>query len=124
MTMSMKQIHTKVSKHLLKQGKRSERFEGADNTCLYRSDDGLMCAVGCLIPDDHYHCGLEDHDVDHPIVKSVLVDVLGANLDRKLDLLSRLQYIHDQVPVEDWSDTLEGLKKDYKGNFQILGEGL
>ena len=28
MTMSMKQIHTKVSKHLLKQGKRSEDGAG------------------------------------------------------------------------------------------------
>ena len=114
MTMSMKQIHTKVSKHLLQQGKRSEDGQGAGNSCMYRSSDGLMCAVGCLISDDEYHSGIEGHDVDNYEVRSVLVDALGADWDRKLDLLSRLQFIHDQVPVENWAIKLEGLKKDYK----------
>jgi hypothetical protein len=124
----MRQIHTKVSKHLLKQGKRSEDGTGvAGNNCVYRSSDGLMCAVGCLIPDDEYYSGIEGQDVNKGMVLDTLRDVIGTcwrTKTRKIDLLERLQCIHDQVPVENWAIKLEGLKKDYKGNFQILGEGL
>lgn len=118
MSMTNKQIYTKVSKHLLKQGKRSEGESGAaGNDCLYRSSDGLMCAVGCLIPDDQYYSGLEGQDVDKGMVLGTLRGVIGTRRSsscRKIDLLERLQFIHDQVPVEDWAIKLAGLKKDYK----------
>ena len=118
MTMSMRQIHTKVSKHLLKQGKRSEDGTGvAGNNCVYRSSDGLMCAVGCLIPDDEYYSGLEGQDVNRGMVLDTLRGVIGTRWSsswRKINLLERLQFIHDQVPVENWSIRLEELKKDYK----------
>jgi hypothetical protein len=118
MTMTMKQIYTKVSKHLLKQGQRSEgpQVEHGNN-CLYRTGEGLMCAVGCLIPDDKYYSYLEGLDVNQGMVLDTLRGVIGTRWSsswRKIDLLERLQFIHDQVPVENWSIRLEGLKKDYK----------
>ncbi len=44
--------------HLRKQGVRSKVSEGAK--CLYRSDMGLKCAVGCLIPDVDYIVAMEE----------------------------------------------------------------
>lgn len=118
MTMTMKQIYTKVSKHLLKQGQRSEEGTATiGNNCQYRTGEGLMCAVGCLIPDDKYYSYLEGLDVNQGMVLDTLRDVIGTRWSsswRKIDLLERLQFIHDQVPVENWSIKLEGLKKDYK----------
>ena len=118
MSMTNKQIYTKVSKHLLKQGKRSEEGTATiGNNCVYRSSAGLMCAVGCLIPDDEYYSGLEGQDVNKGMVLDTLRDVIGTcwrTKTRKIDLLERLQCIHDQVPVENWAIKLEGLKKDYK----------
>lgn len=42
---------TKMVNHLTKQQGRSFGLAGL---CMYRSPDGLMCAVGCLIPDEQY----------------------------------------------------------------------
>lgn len=39
-----------VVQHLYKQG----RPAAEDGTCKYRTADGLMCAVGCRIPDEAY----------------------------------------------------------------------
>ena len=118
MTMTMKQIYTKVSKHLLKQNQRSEEGTATiGNNCQYRTGEGLMCAVGCLIPNDKYYSGLEGQDVNKGMVLDTLRGVIGTRWSsswRKIDLLERLQFIHDQVPVENWSIKLEGLKKDYK----------
>lgn len=42
----------RVMEHLRKQGKPAVNESGL---CLYRTADGLMCAIGALIPDDKYH---------------------------------------------------------------------
>lgn len=42
-------------RHLVKQGRKSANEKG----CLYRGPDGLKCAFGCLIPDDHYFPSME-----------------------------------------------------------------
>tara|TARA_B110000908_G_C9828683_1_gene260374 strand:+ start:44 stop:403 length:360 start_codon:yes stop_codon:yes gene_type:complete len=118
MSMTNKQIYTKVSKHLLKQGKRSEDGTGvAGNNCVYRSSDGLMCAVGCLIPDDQYYSGLEGQDVNKGMVLDTLRGVIGTRWYTKackIDLLEKLQFIHDQVAVDRWAIQLKKLKEDYK----------
>lgn len=45
----------RVAKHLLKQNKKSVN----GTQCMYRSSDGLQCALGCLIPDELYVPSLE-----------------------------------------------------------------
>lgn len=43
--------------HLAAQKARA--VDPSAGVCRYRTQDGLMCAVGCLIPDDDYHDDIE-----------------------------------------------------------------
>lgn len=107
----------KVTAHLLAQGARcestdevpyikpsGERYVG----CLYRNE-GKMCAVGCLIPEDKYSPALEGQ-VFHQF-SNEFVAALG--LEEHTILLNRLQNIHDTVPVWQWKDKLENLRRGY-----------
>lgn len=63
-----KQIMRKVMKHFAKQKHRAmaqapEPF-GDSAVCRYRTEDGEMCAIGCLIPDDKYDPMIEGMPVD------------------------------------------------------------
>lgn len=46
--------------HVRKQGQPSVRVRGGTSKCLYRTDGGLKCAVGALIPYDRYSEEFED----------------------------------------------------------------
>ena len=75
-----------------------------NNTCVYRAPNGLKCAVGCLIPDDEYSKDMEGNYV---------VDLqwaISSGLD--LELLSYLQYIHDEPDLWDGNNlTSEGMSE-------------
>jgi hypothetical protein len=47
----------KVEQHLIQQKARAVNGDGS--ACMYRSAGGLMCAAGCLIPDEKYSPALE-----------------------------------------------------------------
>lgn len=63
--MTRQEVYNKVRDHLLAQGEQSAGMMG----CQYRAErsDGtvLMCAIGCLIPDELYDDGLEGMDVGY-----------------------------------------------------------
>ncbi len=112
MTDHRQELFDKVSKHLLTQGERAvTASSGAGLVCCYRTEDGLMCAVGCLIDDKYYHpefegVGLYDDDAltaaegspdERPfMVRSALEASLGyiPNAE-EIRLLQDLQSIHD-----------------------------
>jgi hypothetical protein len=50
-----------VTSFLLKQGEQSR---GLGGECAYRGRDGLMCAVGCVIPDEFYSPSMEGEGID------------------------------------------------------------
>ena len=118
MTMSMKQIHAKVTKHLLNQGEKSQEGGVAPhNTCVYRSSEGLSCAVGCLIPDDKYNVNLEGQSAYDDDVMEALVSVIGVHpysVDRKAKMLGRMQYIHDLTDPSTWEEELDALKVEFE----------
>ena len=116
MTMSMREIFNKVEKHLLKQNKQSIRI----GSCKYRTDSGLSCAVGCLIPDQMYraHANIE-FSVVSGLPSDVLTPIIGvhyAKARRKLDLLGGLQYIHDAYQPSAWPEALAKVKTDFNIN--------
>lgn len=47
----------KVEQHLIQQKARSVDVD--NSVCMYRGPNGLMCAAGCLIPDELYTHTLE-----------------------------------------------------------------
>ena len=95
--MTEQEIFNKVAVHLIKQNKRSVIYDdNGDDFCRYRSEDGAMCAVGCLISDEEYLPEMEGESVGAIINENVSLDHLRHNHF----LLEQLQLIHDQAPDE------------------------
>lgn len=125
--MNNQEIFDKVAKHLLTQNKVS-RPEDDRHACLYRGHDGLMCAVGCLIPDELYTTDIEYvsmADVIHETDESAfelkkIFDAIGIH-PTSYNLLSTLQLIHDDKPVEDWKYELMNLAKSENLEWNIDG---
>lgn len=87
---TMQQEFDAVVQHLYKQG-RPAMGEGGD--CLYRSEDGLMCAVGCRIPDSTYDETMEYTPVNSLV--QIFPDQLPEEIYQYADMFQGLQYVHD-----------------------------
>ena len=65
-----------VANRLLHQGRRAV---DENNECVYLSEDGLKCAAGCLLPEEHY-----DEDIEGAYVTDEQViehfNMAGVNL--------------------------------------------
>lgn len=48
-------LSAKIAQHLNTQRARAM----GENSCVYKAEDGKMCAVGCLIDEDKYHAWME-----------------------------------------------------------------
>ncbi len=97
----------KVYNHLLTQNKKSvctipDSFNPGHfvTGCAYRTPDGLKCAVGCLISDELYIPEFENKCVGVLPLKDLGLDEVS------LDLLEKLQSIHDDMPAKRWRETL------------------
>jgi len=115
MTMSVREIFYKVEKHLLKQNERSTGV-GEITGCKYRNGRGLSCAVGCLMTDDMYDEDFEGEAVRDKYITEALIPIIGVNKAKKedkLELLSKLQHIHDSASVVNWGIKLRELKLDF-----------
>lgn len=79
--MTNQEIFNKVYTHLYKQAqpalRHSDFIDGP--ACAYRGEDGAMCAVGCLIPDDVYTPEIEGVGVSRLVAREHLVDDTTAN---------------------------------------------
>ena len=120
--MNNQEAFDKVVKHLRRQGERAT--DGSK--CCYRTNEGLMCAVGCLIPDSLYTPHIEGVAIDccidvvenksglhiPDVVRAVsrITDHL-AGLD--FNLLEALQWTHDQHPPDEWEDSFITIAKDF-----------
>lgn len=97
-----KEIFDRVEKHLLAQNSKSLSCEEPDNMCMYRGEDGKMCAVGCLISDDNYSHELEGRPVCDPVVMGALEHSgVPSDVDTGV-MLEELQRVHDKHPVPNW----------------------
>lgn len=106
MPLNKQQVFDKVALHLLKQNARSLAKEAsggaAQGDCAYRGENGLMCAVGCLIPDDLYDPETEGTTASNIIACDVRLQVLFEPEVASYFFLDKLQNIHDVEPVQDW----------------------
>jgi hypothetical protein len=115
--MTRREIFLKIKAHLLAQGRKAERERAGTPECRYRTEDGLSCAVGCLIPKNAYDERMEGVPVRHvgqpPTVAAwMLRDALmAAGVDCDDDEIKRLlvsmQSIHDDNSSESWPERLE-----------------
>ena len=115
--MTKQEIFDTVVTHLRKQAVRSMR--GPD--CVYRSPDGLKCAVGCLIPDSEYKSNWEGYTVlsiseapENKDFQSYLKSKVGLD---NMKLLQALQRAHDNesfAPGHTWEDRFERIAEDFE----------
>lgn len=123
--MTPQEIFDTVATHLFTQGHRA--FDDNLNRCAYKTQDGSMCAVGCLIQDyykpsmDRNAYGTDIRSV-YSLFKSDLPDWIGSNMK----LLVLLQDVHDV----DWSwnsignlkSVLKKVALDYGLNYSVLNK--
>jgi len=107
--MTPQDIFNKVAEHLLKQNARCQNDE---DSCKYRGENNTSCAVGCLLPDSLYSIIMEGETIiglfeKFPKVKTFL----GA---KNTYLLRKLQDIHDDEKVENWSILLIEVAEEEK----------
>jgi hypothetical protein len=79
----------------------SIKIDGLNSSCMYRSPEGLRCAVGLIIPDEKYKKEYEQTNV------LSLVDRFGLMLDLPEGLtltdLSAIQKTHDSMALQ-WDE--------------------
>lgn len=111
--MTLQEIFDKVYRHLLSQGKQA--YDETRPGCVYRSPDGLSCAIGCLIPNSLYYPALEGHGVRNMAIITVLKKAgVIPDIEDYWDyvvLLDNLQKIHDSVFPVDWQEKLDLIPK-------------
>lgn len=107
--MNRQEVFDKVTSHLLTQNKPSED-EDKEN-CLYRSSEGLKCAIGCLIPDELYTPKLEGITVDH--LPENILNFIGIESKEDLHFMKSLQVIHDFCHVIRWKSELKKFASEY-----------
>lgn len=111
-------IFRKVKRHLLTQNARAMK----DGSCALRADDGLKCAIGCLIPDELYHQKLDELIIWSKPMMEVLGNSGLGKLDQlKLKLIDRLRAIHDSVAPEDWPSALDDLEVNLWYGLEDVG---
>ncbi len=123
--MNNQQLFDIVSKHLLKQGRRSVNAYGS---CRYYGDDGLKCAIGCLIPENKYNKEFEGKIITEKIPMDE-VDLMNTNGHKpicdaagigedQVKLALALQRIHDEGSPQNWGASLESVAKKFKLTFK------
>ena len=124
MVMNAQEVFDTVATHLLKQNMRAIDMEGS---CVYRSHDGLKCAVGCLIPDDIYEPGFESLGEIVVVIencKELLADKASdwvtENLAPHFELLDDLQRVHDSDRPEAWPMALNRVARCHGLSNEVL----
>ena len=119
--METQEIFDRVVQHLRQQGRPALNTKGSCS--MYRADNGLMCAVGCLIKEEFYTEELEFHEASEPTVVEAINNSLGCTLsEEQLDLLSSLQNLHDdttrQQPISEIG--LKEIAKEHNLTYETL----
>lgn len=95
---SAQDVFRTVADHLLTQNLKAAKA----GSCAYRTESGLTCAAGCLIPPEKYNVEWEN------TTWRALAKTGNVPADHK-DLIDDLQCIHDSENVETWRGKLIAL---------------
>ena len=109
--MTKQEVFTEVTEHLIKQGAMSVRLINGKEQGAYYGMEGLRCAVGCLIEDHMYNEAIEGKSLCTPEVKEALGEI--ADDEDILYLLTDLQEIHDNTPVNLWPQRFTDIANEY-----------
>lgn len=119
--LDLQTIFDTVSNHLLTQNQTAM----IGGSCRYRGDNGLKCAVGCLISDSDYCLEIEGviiKDTDVSFGKTLKNILLRNQIDMEklevVSLLIDLQKIHDAVEPWNWKVRLKSVAENHRLNFK------
>ena len=114
-------VFDKVVKHLLTQKRRSKNKRGC---CTYRSENGDMCAVGCLISSKACNPKIEGSAVRETLVQETLAESGVPTYSKMQFLLADLQRIHDRRPSVFWKTDLQPLARHHNLTWKDEHEAL
>ena len=97
-----KEVFEQVKNHLLTQKARSTVKE----VCVYRGENGLKCAAGCLMSDNEYKKNFENKRWQYLVEYNMVPNA-------HVQLIDSLQSLHDHYPVSIWEKELEQLRIDF-----------
>jgi hypothetical protein len=100
----------KSARHLLRQNAKSLLASGS--VCAYRGAAGRRCAAGPFITNREYKPSFE-HQTVKTWGEANEVSRLFAAKGLSLDLVRRLQAVHDSYSVEDWPTQLAQVAADF-----------
>ncbi len=118
--MNKQEVFNKVATHLLTQNAKALDRGGL---CVYETQLGLRCAVGCLIPDDHkgLQSGADAEALfgDYPdLAELYSIDVYDESTD--LLFIMELQSVHDEIVVDGWKLGLKNCAKNWNLKHSVL----
>lgn len=116
--MTDQELFDKVAIHLLTQGQKAQDSFGQ---CFYRTPEGLKCAVGVCIDDEHYSPEFEGTSVGaetrNELALSKALIASGVRRDQ-FRLLQRLQVVHDACESPYWALQLADVAAEFGLTFK------
>lgn len=93
MTHTLQELFDRSVSGVIAQGRQAkDTFAG----CRYRTDNGLKCAVGQLIPDEDYSPAMEGAGVGGDSERAAMVRyAAGLENDEQIEMAQALQQSHD-----------------------------
>lgn len=113
---SLQEIFEYVSNHLLKQNRKSYKEKQLFSGCRYKHNY-LRCAAGCLISDEEYNSEFEGKNFEY-VFRNYFNHI---NL-KSVELITKLQDIHDLSKPEEWKYNLIELGKSNHLNVEFLNK--
>lgn len=125
--MTLQEMFNFITTALTLQGEKSVayNFKGQVNSCMYRGDKGLKCAVGQLIPDALY-----DPAMDKGIGVQHLLDafprlaphLLASDVSEAvaIDFLEVMQATHDQCDPNLWPERFVRIADRFKLQYDAV----
>lgn len=115
---SLQDIFTQVAIHLLTQNAKSigQKTTNSCGKCVYRNEEGLKCAIGCLIADKEYKPEM-DINTSSSLCNLVAENLFPCMTGEKLVFLGALQRLHDGINIINWKNALEEFAIHYELDF-------
>jgi uncharacterized LabA/DUF88 family protein len=117
------ELYEQIVLHLRKQGKKSTRpnLGSPDGVlCVYRSNTGLSCAIGCTIPPEEYNPAMENKDVYGLLEYKLLTKDREREFNKHIALLSAMQRIHDSMAIDKWETNFRIVADEFKLEYPAL----
>lgn len=100
--MKIQEAFDKIATHLLTQD--SKAMDGA-GTCCYLTEEGLKCAIGCLIPEEKYDITMEGYGVIELRELDYWMDELqldDVDEETMMKFYTEMQETHDGFSEDEW----------------------